>query len=49
MNPARPSGDAIYFLAQMAIGIGGLAVSHHPAWRNPFAGMTGLHLLRSRH
>lgn len=38
---------AIYFLAQMAIGMGGLAVSHHPAWRNPFAGMTGLHLLRS--
>ena len=38
---------AIYFLAQMAIGMGGLAVSHHPAWRNPFAGMTGLHLLHS--
>ena len=26
---------AIYFLAQMAIGMGGLAVSHHPAWRTP--------------
>ncbi len=26
---------AIYFLAQMAIGMGGLAVSHHPACAIP--------------
>ena len=37
----------IYFAVQMMIAMGGLAATNHPARRNPFAGMTWLHLFRS--
>ena len=38
---------AIYFFAQMVIGIAGLNVMGSAARRNPFKGMTSMHLLRS--
>ena len=38
---------AIYFAMQIIFGFAGLTAARHPAWRNPFAGMTRLHLMRS--
>ena len=38
---------AIYFAMQIIFGFAGLTATRHPAWRNPFAGMTRLHFIRS--
>lgn len=48
-DPAVPALLAIsfYFFVQMSIGFCGLHLTRHPSRTNPFAGMTGMHLLRS--
>ena len=38
---------AIYFAMQIIFGFAGLTATRHPARRNPFAGMTRLHFMRS--
>ena len=38
---------AIYFAIQIIFGFAGLTAARHPARRNPFAGMTRLHFMRS--
>jgi drug/metabolite transporter (DMT)-like permease len=48
-DPAVPALLAIsfYFFVQMSIGFCGLHITRHTSRANPFAGMTGLHILRS--
>ena len=48
-DPTVPALLAIsfYFFVQMSIGICGLHITRHTSRLNPFAGMTGLHILRS--